>query len=290
MAKIHTIRRRIKAVGNVRQITRAMEMVAASKLRRAQEATLRSRPYAVAAAAALARLRTLGGNQHPLFDRRPVVKSRLLIVFTSDRGLAGAYNANVVKQLLSAVSADGPRVQLVVIGERGAQFARKLTGDAVELIGVYTQWPVQPTSADVRPIAKTAIDGFLRGDFDQVQLLYTDFVSIMKQAVVWRDLLPVLPQALEAAVAGDLPDYVVFEPSPQAVLAYVVPRLVELQIYQAALEASASEQALRLVAMKSASDNARDLIQDMTLVYNGARQARITQELAEITAGAAAIT
>lgn len=296
MAKIQQVRRRIKSVRNINQITKAMEMVAASKLRRAQESAQASRMYATAAREALARLRQLNRkSDHELFAKRPV-KNRLIILFSSDRGLAGAYNSNIFKALVELVKRDRaatPAIadQIIIIGNKGGGFAAKLKKD-LEIIGVYRDWPMSPTTVDLQPIVRTALDRFRRRQADTVTVLYTDFVSIVKQAAVASDVLPIAPeQILPADAAADV--YVknsVFEPSPAAVLTYIVPRFIETQIFQANLEAIASEQAMRMVAMKNASDNAKDLISDLTLEYNGARQAAITQELAEITTGAQAIT
>ncbi len=292
MAKVQTIRARIKSVKNINQITKAMEMVAASKLRRAQEATLASRTYALSAREALARLRLLAtGTAHPLFAQREVNR-RLIILFSSDRGLAGAYNSNIFKILVAVLKQAEASVatQLIVIGQKGGQFVSKLSGE-LNVIGVYTDWPAQPTVQDITPIASMATQLFSNGEVDEVLLLYTDFVSTIKQSVIARKILPIDPQEFleqEEALSEGVPESL-FEPSPAEVFAYIVPRLVEVQMYQASLEAAASEQAMRMVAMKNASDNAKDLIGDLTLTYNGARQASITQELAEITAGAEAI-
>lgn len=288
MANLQAIKRRIKSVQNTRQITKAMELVAASKMRRAQEATLRSRLYAQRIAEINQRLAgRVNVQQNPLFAVRPVTK-RLYVFFTSDQGLAGAYNANLTKELLAILEADktaGVKPYLIVIGKKGAQFVSRLEG--VELVGVYENWPTNPSVADLAPILQQATAGFTADDFQEVSLIYTEFFSMIKQVVATTRLLP-----LEQPVVSQQPDADKqgFEPSPQAVLEAVVPRLVEAQLMQAAYEASASEQSMRMVAMKNASDNASDLIDDFTLAYNGARQAGITQELAEISAGAEAIS
>lgn len=288
MGKELKIRRRIRSVRNINQITKAMEMTAASKLRRAVSATLRSRTYAINAREALARLRArTAAAAHPLFTKHKS-GGRLLILFTSDRGLAGAYNSNLFKTLLTLPLAG---LKLIVIGQKGAQFVAKL-GSQVEVEGVYTNWPVTPTPTDVRPIAATAIELFTTGAVSEVSLLYTDFESTIRQIVQLRDLLPIDPAIILASadVARLSQQDTLFEPSIEAVVDYIVPRLVEVQIYQAALEAAASEQAARMVAMKNASDNAKELVDDLTLTFNSARQAAITQELAEISAGAQVVS
>lgn len=285
MANIQTLRQRIRSVTNINQITRAMEMVAASKLRRAQEATLRSRTYAISAREALARLRLLTrATDHPLFTQKEKGK-HLVILFSSDRGLAGSYNSNLFKALLEEALPD----ELIVIGQKGAQLAAKLA-DRVNVIGAYTNWPAHPSPEDIRPITSSAIKRFTSGQVYQVDLLFTDFESTIKQTVVRRQLLPVDPKLIfgETGKTARRPE-ALFEPSPQAVLNLIVPRLIEVQVYQASLEAVASEHSMRMMAMKNASDNAEELTGDLTLTYNGARQAAITQELAEITSGAEAI-
>lgn len=294
MARIQHIRSRIKSVKNIRQITKAMEMVSASKLRRAQEATLRSRTYAIATREALARLRLLlPDTHHPLFARRPV-HQQLLILFTSDRGLAGSYNANVLKACAKVVAetTDSVRTQIIVVGTKGAQFVGRLNDSKLTVVGSYTNWPAQPTSQDIRPIATTAIQGFTEGTIDSVHLIYTNFVSLLRQTVTVRQLLPIDPQTVLPSQEATKPlmTDIGIEPSALVLTDYVVPRIVEMQIYQASLEAAASEQAMRMMAMRSASDNASDVMGALTLMYNGVRQAAITQELAEISAGTQALS
>ncbi len=287
MAKIHAIRRRIKSVQNIHQITKAMELVAASKLRRAQEAALHSRLYASTALEIVQNLEAIGTSlAHPLLMSR-AVKNHTLIIFTSDRGLAGAYNANVLRQVAILLRTNpGQTFDAIVIGQKGAQFINRLK-DTVALSSVYTNWPTQPTSADIRPIAKSIMERFAAQTTDRVSLVYTNFISIGKQEAKHDQLLPLIMPA--PAIAPGYHNEFLFEPSPLQVLSFVLPRLVELQIYQASLEAAASEHIMRMMAMKNASDNAEDLTQDLTLAFNGARQAAITQELAEISSGAAAI-
>lgn len=278
MGKEHKIKKRIRTVRNINQITKAMEMTAASKLRRAQEAVLRSRTYSASARGALARLRSLTGKKmHPLFSPREG-DSHLIILFSSDRGLAGAYNSNLFKTVLSL---DLKNLALIIVGQRGAQFVSKL-GSEVEVVGAYTHFPVEVTPSDIRPIAATAMEMFTEGKVSRVSLLYTDFESTLKQVVRLKDILPVEPATIKTSET-------VFEPSAETVVEYIVPRLIEVQIYQASLEATASEHAARMVAMKNASDNAKELSSDLTLAFNRARQAGITQELAEISAGAQVI-
>jgi F-type H+-transporting ATPase subunit gamma len=288
MSKIHKIKGRIRGVAKIQQITKAMEKVAASKMRRAQEAALRSRAYAVSAAEALVRLQQLAQPaDHALLASREEVRHQLLILFTSDRGLAGAYHSNLFRVLLGALTL--PRTSLIIVGGKGVQMARKLP--EVTVVAEHTPWPAEPTMVHMQPIIATALEQFTSGAVDSVRLVYTDFISSLQQQARVKQLLPldpahVLPLGAKLEVNIQKSE---FEPSPRAVLDFVMPRLVGTQLFQAALEASASEHSMRMMAMKNASDNAQELAHDLTLTYNGARQAAITQELAEISAGADAI-
>ncbi len=261
-----------------------MQLVAASKLRRAQEATLHSRPYAQSASEALRKLRQLTTPQdHPLFAARHGNR-RLVVLFSSDRGLAGSYNTNLFKALFQ-LSTSGGALAVIVIGQKGAQFVSKIKAN-LNVLGVYEQWPAQPRLADTLPIARTIMAEFEANRCDEVVLLYTDFVSLLQQTIRTHRLLPVAaPNLNDSATPPDA----LFEPTPRELLAYIVPRFIEVQIYQASLEAAASEQAMRMIAMQNASDNAKDLTADLTLTYNSARQSAITQELAEIISGAEAM-
>lgn len=296
MAKIQQIKQRIKSVKNISQITKAMEMVAASKLRRSQDATLRSRAYSIAVRETIAHLRRrFKAGDHDLFVKRPI-KNQLIILFSGDRGLAGAYNSNVFKVLLSELTAAENNkspiaTKLIVIGNKGSQFATKLSG-RIEIIGTYTDWPAMPQVSDIQPLATTALNLFLKKEIDMVGLIFTDFISLVRQNVTRQDILPIDPSKLLPAgveISTTVKESL-FEPSPVDVLNFIIPRFIDTQIYQASLEANASEQVMRMLAMKNASDNAGELIDDLTLTYNGARQAVITQELSEISAGAMAIS
>ncbi len=286
MAKTQAIKHRIRSIGNTKQITKAMELVSASKLRRAQEASLRSRAYTVSAKEILQRLSSLAdAASHPLFAQRSGRRT-LTIMFSSDQTLAGAYNYNVTRQLVEVLNgAESPKV--VAVGNQGAQFAARLSG--VELVGAYERWPTRPSAADVRPIAETAVELFSNESVDRVEIIYTHFVSSLVQKVEVEQLLPASLDETEIEKSSAASE-ALFEPSAAAVLAAMMPRLIEAQLLGAALSAAASEHSMRMMAMKSASDNAGDIIEDLTLEYNSARQAGITQELAEITGGAEAIT
>lgn len=287
MASTQQLRRRITSVKNTKQITKAMEMVAASKLRRAQEAATASREFAKIANQLLTRIRQMTEvDKHPLFARREVT-NRLLIVIASDSGLAGGYNSGVLKQLASELKNDeeaGVSNKVITIGKRATIFAAKLNN--VELLGAYHDFVASPTAEDIRPILLAALEGFNNESFDAVDIVYTDFISSVNQKPATARLLPVafknvdLPPHLEDAV---------FEPSPQKVLEEVTERFVEVTMMQYMLESAASEHSSRMLAMKNATDNAGEIVDDLTLALNTARQAAITQELAEITGGAEAI-
>lgn len=290
MANTITLKRRIGSVRNTRQITKAMELVAASKMRRAQEQALRSREYRQAAYSLLTRLSSITEvKEHPLFAERPV-KKRLYLAITSNQGLAGAYDANILKLLTRAAKDDikaGVASQVIAVGKKGANFTRNLQG--VELVAAYTEVNDHPSANDIRPILNMVTELFQTGQVDEVRLLYTEFKSNLVQIATPLQVLPARFETADGETIPETLDSFTFEPSVEAVLDNAAIRLIEVQIWQAILESFASEQSMRMLAMKNATDNASDLIDDLTLAFNTARQAAITQELAEITGGAEAI-
>ncbi|GAC1386951.1 MAG: ATP synthase F1 subunit gamma [Candidatus Saccharimonadales bacterium] len=287
MANTITLKRRISSVRNTRQITKAMELVSASKMRRAQERAATGRTYRQYAYSLLTRLSAITEvEEHPLFVKRPI-KTRLYILITSNSGLAGAYNANVIRMFMHAIIADekaGIKCQTIAIGKKGAQFVRNI--HSVDLIAAYTDVGDHPDANAIRPILHSATDLYRAQKIDDVQLLYTQYKSNLVQIATELSLLPA--RFVETQEAVGLSN-TTFEPTIQAVLDNVTERLLEVQVYQAYLDSKASEESMRMMAMKNATDNASDLIADYTLEYNTARQAAITQELAEITGGAEAI-
>lgn len=287
MASTQQIKSRISSVKNTKQITKAMELVSASKMRRAQEAAQRTRAYSLAARQLLTRLRELTDiNQLPLYRTRPV-KSRLLIVIASDRSLAGAYNSNVLRHYVNELKADqgaGVRNYTICIGRKAAAFVARLA--YAEVIGAYQGFPDRPTPNDIQPIIATAIELFEQEKVDAVDIIYTHFHSSISQEAVRAHLLPAGFEAAEATSAVKLAE---FEPSEEAVLEAATRRLLQAQVIQPVLEAYASEHSMRMLAMKNATDNATELVNDLTLAFNNARQAAITQELAEISGGAEAL-
>ncbi|MCX6725331.1 MAG: ATP synthase F1 subunit gamma [Candidatus Saccharibacteria bacterium] len=287
MANTIVLKRRIGSVKNTKQITKAMELVAASKMRRAQEFAQHGRAYREAAYSLLTRLSAITEvNDHPLFVKRDI-KTRLYVVITSNRGLAGSYNSNVIRLLAKAIVEDsktGVKSQVVAIGKQAAQFARRLEG--VDLVAAYDGFGDQPTSNDVRPLLSSLSGMYADKKVDDVQLIYTEFKTNIVQIA---KSLSLLPARFEATENVDSLAQVTFEPSVAEVLDSVTERLLEVQLWQALLESLASEHSMRMMAMKSATDNASDLIDDLTLAFNTARQSAITQELAEITGGAEAM-
>lgn len=288
MASLITLKRRIGSIKNTRQITKAMELVSASKLRRAQEYALASRAYRDLATDLLHRLGAIREvDRHPLYEKR-ALKQRTYIIVTSNSGLAGAYNANILKLLTQHIAEDRAQKiasQVIAIGNKGAQFVRRLEG--VELLAVYPSFGERPTANDLRPVLNTIIDSYKAKTTDQVWIFYTQSKSnIVQTANSWQ----LLPASVDAAdVPAGAPSVSTFEPDIETVIHQVTTRLIEAQIWQAVIEGLASEHAMRMVAMKNATDNANDLIDDYTLEYNTARQGAITQELAEISGGAEAL-
>ncbi|MDB5171022.1 MAG: synthase gamma chain [Candidatus Saccharibacteria bacterium] len=286
MASTIVLKRKITSIKGTRQITKAMELVSASKLRRAQERAQRSRPYRDMAYDLLTRLNAISEvERQPLFRKRPV-KNRLYVIITSNTGLAGAYNANVLKQLTTGLREDEAqkvKSHVITIGSKGAQFVRRLS--EVDLMAAYPPLGDQPSVNDIRPILNTVIEHYKESKVDEVRVIYTAFKSTVSQEVKSLQLLPA------AGVGDESPNTAMsnFEPDVETVIDQVAIRLVEAQVWQGALESLASEHAMRMLATKNATDNANDLIKDYTLELNTARQAAITQELAEISGGAEAM-
>lgn len=281
------IKRRIGSVKNTRQITKAMQLVAASRMRKAQEVALNSRAYNDMAHALLTRMAQLTQiDQQPLFAKRPT-KARLLIVVTSDRGLAGAYNSNALRRYTAELKADkqaGIKSYTIAIGQKAAQFVARLKD--TEVVGVYRHLPQDLQVHHLQAIVREAVTLFTDATVDVVDVLYTHFYSTVNQQT---QLLHLLPAGFsEAEVSTEL-RLATFEPSTESVLNYTARKLIEAQLWQGLLESVASEESMRMLAMKNATDNANDIVDDLTLAYNNARQAGITQELAEITGGAEAL-
>jgi F-type H+-transporting ATPase subunit gamma len=275
------IRRRIGSVGNIKQITRAMQFVAASKLRRAQEATLASRPYSDKLDEVLADVAAVVEHDKPplLADERE--GARLIVLFTSDRGMAGSLNTNTIRFAAQEIARSSGELQVVTVGRKGTAAMRRAH---VPLAASFDGFGDRPAFTDVLPLARLVSDDFLAGTYSKVHLLYPAFVSTLVQRPEMKRLLPVKPNPDTASVipGGEF----IFEPNPGRVLEQLMPRYVATRLFQAVLELTASEQSSRMVAMRNATDNAQELIDDLTLTYNKVRQSNITREMIEIATGA----
>ena len=286
MTTARDIQRRIRSVTNIGKVTRAMEAVSASKMRRAQAATLASRAYATKAAEVLAYLRAQPGAGalllHPLLKDNAAGRA-VVVLMTPDRGLTGGLVLNVIRfALVTTRTRLGTEVAWVGVGRKGSAF---LARQGAKLLADFADVPDAPSVLEVTPVARLLIDGYLAQDFASVHLVYAGFRSVVRQEPVFERLLPIaVPDEID-----ELPAEYTFEPSPEAVLNEVLPRLLELRLYQAVLEAQASEHSARMVAMRNATDAADDLVGDLSLSYNKARQADITGELLDIAGGAEAL-
>jgi F-type H+-transporting ATPase subunit gamma len=296
MPTAREIRRRIGSVNNIKQITRAMELIAVTRLRRAQQRVLASRPYADKMRQVLSELerRITPGEDpqvedeavlHPLLERRPVHRIGVVLL-TTDRGLCGALNANTMRAALQYAfdqMNQARAVDFVVVGRKGRQSLRR---QQVNVIAEFTQLGDYPSITRVAPIARVAMDAFTGRQLDEVVLAYPRYVSTLRQEPTVVPLLPIQPPQEEPVPGATSVDYI-YEPDPPAVLAALLPRYVEIQVYQAMLELIASEFSARMVAMRNATDNATELVDDLRLGLNKARQATITREIIEVSAGAA---
>lgn len=283
MATLREIRRRVRSVKNVGKITKAMEMVSASKMRRAQRNTQATRPYSERMQAVMRELTSRAGQSlaHPLLEQRPSVRRVGLVVITPDKGLCGALVTNVLRmttRFLLEQRQAGREIEMLAVGKKGRDFAVR---NRLPLIAEVTGLGDAPGLVDILPIATNVIDGFTQGRFDEVYVVYTGFINTMQQRAERRRLLPIEPPEQSA---GARVDYT-YEPSQEDVLNALLPRYVEVQLYQTILESIASEHSARMITMRSATDNAKELVRDLTLTANKVRQAAITKEISEITAG-----
>jgi F-type H+-transporting ATPase subunit gamma len=291
------IRRRIRSVKNIAQVTRAMQMVAASKMRRAQEQVLGTRPYTEKAWQVLSNLSSQPGldeTVHPLLQHRDEVQTVGMVLITADKGLCGSYNHNMIQHARRSIQEVSYPTQLVTVGKRGRDAMWRM---GYEIVAEYSDLPAQPRLLDVTPIARTIMNGFISGQFDVVYLAHTDFINTLTQKPAIWQLLPIHPLSLGASPVSEhrgsqlessATEYI-YEPDPYTILSTVLPRFVELQVYQALLESLASEHSARMVAMRNATENANELLDDLTLTYNRARQEAITTEMLDIAGGAEAL-
>jgi len=292
MPSLLDIRRRVRAVKSTQQITKAMKMVAASKLRRAQERVQAARPYASQMLRVLNSLAArVDPSAHPLLDERKALRAggrALLLVITADRGLCGSFNTNVIKAASGFITDNpGRRAVLGLIGRRGRDFfARRGFEVKHEQVNLFATLKFE----DARQIARTAIDAFTGGDVDSVHLVYNEFKSVMQQKVVVEQLLPIPRGAFGSAAPANAPvvDYL-YEPAPEQLLAHLIPNHIEVQIYRALLDSNAAFFAAQMTAMDAATRNSAEMIEQLTLHMNKVRQAAITREIIEVVSGAQAL-
>jgi F-type H+-transporting ATPase subunit gamma len=286
MPSLRDIRRRIRSVKNTAQITKAMELVAASRMRRAQQRVTQARPYSTAMRAMIARLgaaRREGEALHPLLQHRPIQRVGL-VMLTTDRGLCGPLNTNVIRRGTEFLLSTEQDAELVTVGRKGQDFMVR-RGRTIR--ATFTALGDRPDYMAIVPIARIVTEDFERGAIDAAYVLFPRFISTLTQRPQVDQLLPITPEAAETGAAGRV-EYI-YEPDPAGILDELLPRYVEVQIYQAVLETIASEQSARMIAMRNANDSAKELIDSLTLSYNKARQAAITREVTEIASAAEAM-
>ena len=280
MASQRDIRRRIGSVKNIKQITRAMQFVAASKLKRAQDATLAARPYSEKLDEVLADLAAvLTGDDHPLLADRES-GTRLIVLITTDRPLSGPLNTNIVRFVARDIVERPGDLAVITVGRKGRDAMRRAH---VPLEAHFATFGDRPSFADVLPLARLVSDDFLAGTYGRVDIVYSHWVSTLVQRPTLLTILPIQPAPDTDGIPGN---QFIFEPSASAVLEQLLPRYVATRMFQAVLEAKASEESSRMVAMKNATENAEELIEDLTLSYNKVRQTNITREMIEIASGA----
>jgi F-type H+-transporting ATPase subunit gamma len=293
MPSLKDIRGRIGSVRNIAQITRAMEMVAASRMKRAQDAIIAARPYSDELRNALSRVAAVVSEEvDPLLARRPVRRVALIMI-TTDRGLAGSLNANAIRSSLRFVqdriasrNGDGQvEIEAITIGRKGRDGLRRA---GIPIAAHFNQLGDRPAFTDVTPIARLVTEDFLEEKYDEIHVAYSTFISTLTQRPEITQLLPIQQPAQEEGQAAANDEYI-FEPSAAAVLSRLLPHFVAVDLYRAVLENQASEQSARMIAMRNSTDNAHELIEDLTLVYNKTRQATITREMIEIASGAEAL-
>jgi F-type H+-transporting ATPase subunit gamma len=292
MASAREMRMRIRSVKNISQVTRALEAVSASKVRKAMEAVAMTRPYASKAWQLLTHLAQQPGREHlhPLLTRRTQVRSVLVVLISGDRGLAGAYNTNIFRFLNHHFNSYQVPVRYLAVGRKGRDLLIRRHNNVV---AEFSNLPAAPSFADVSAIGRLAVDEFLKGEADEVYLVYTDFINMSRQQPVIRKLLPLevseTPARANPSDQKQLAAAYIYEPAESEILDNIVPRFTALQVYQAILTSLASEHAARMLAMHNATDNAIDLVDYLQLKYNKARQQTITNDLLDIVGGAEAL-
>ncbi len=293
MASVREMRLRIRSVKNISQVTRALQAVSASKVRKAVAALMGTRPYATKAWQVLTHVAGQPGRNslHPLLTARPEVRNTLVVVITGDRGLAGAYNANLIRFAMSKF-ADYPHpVHFIAVGRKGRDL---LIRRRMKVVADFSNLPAAPSFADVSAIGRLAVDEFLQGKADEVYLVYTDYVNMVKQDPTMKKLLPLEVDGGEGRVemfdqVREMHAAYIYEPAESDILDEVIPRFTALQVYQAVLESLASEHAARMVSMRNATENAIELVAALQLQYNKVRQQTITSDMLDIAGGAEAL-
>lgn len=288
MAGAKEIRSKIASIKNTQKITRAMEMVAASKMRKTQERMRASKPYATKIYDVVKHIaRATSEYRHPFMTEREIKRVGIIVV-TSDRGLCGGLNANLLRETIGSMRTwqqDGKEIDLCIVGRKGQAFFKRVGGNVLASVSNLGD---TPKVKDLLGVVKVMLDAFYQGEIDALHVVYNEFVNTMTQTPKTRQLLPLPTAEEDSKTLGHHWDYI-YEPDAKELLDELLERYIELQVYQAVVENIACEQAAKMIAMKSATDNAGDLIKEFQLAYNKARQAAITQELAEIVGGAAAI-
>lgn len=293
MASAREMRLRIKSVKNISQVTRALQAVSASKVRKAIAALMGTRPYATKAWQVLAHISGQPGRSslHPLLTAREEIKNTLVVVVSGDRGLAGAYNTNLIRYTFRQFANWPTPVRFIAVGRKGRDL---LVRRRQNVIADFSNLPAAPSFADVSAIGRIAVQEFLEGRADEVFLVYTDFVNMVKQDPVVKKLLPLEVDGGEGRVQtfehkAQASAAYIYEPSEGEILDQVIPRFTALQVYQAVLESLASEHAARMVAMRNATENANELVGELQLQYNKVRQQSITSDILDIAGGAEAL-
>jgi F-type H+-transporting ATPase subunit gamma len=292
MASAREMRLRIKSVRNISQVTRALEAVSAAKVRKSVQAVTATRAYASKAWQVLTHVAQQPGRQslHPLLTERPNPKTALAIVITSDRGLAGAYNTNVIRFIIQQFDHYRLPVKYIAIGRKGSDL---LARRRMHLLADFSNLPAAPSFADVSAIGRLAVDEFQKGEADEVYLVYTDFINTARQVTQMKKLLPLQIETDQQVMEYEKPvgpsAAYEYEPDMREILDEIIPRFTALQVYQAILESQASEHAARMVAMHNATENARDLATAYELQYNKMRQQTITNDILDIVGGAEAL-
>lgn len=291
MASGREMRMRIRSVKNISQVTRALEAVSASKVRRSVQAVEATRPYATKAWQVLTHVAAQPGRDqlHPLLTERTSVNNALVLVITSDRGLAGAYNTNIIRHTAQTFDNYNVPVKYVAIGRKGRDL---LIRRHKQVLADFSNLPAAPSFADVSAIGRLAVDSFLNGEVDEVLLVYTNFHTMARQTVETQKLLPLELETEHEHVVFDQRRMTsaayIYEPAEREILDEIIPRFTALQVYQAILESQASEHAARMIAMRNATDNAHELVGALQLAYNKVRQQAITNEILDIVGGAEA--